>query len=97
MNLRRAADGGQVRPPAGVALGPWIRWLTDQQVVLFHGSPDGDITELLPRRTTPYLGGPSLEQDGRPRPGHLVDRLPGWSWSVTSGCSARPGRLARIV
>lgn len=45
-----AADGAPVRPE--VPTGPWVGWLTGQQSVLFHGSPDGDIDRLLPRRTS---------------------------------------------
>lgn len=48
----RVASGAQLSLPAEVSLGPWIQWVTRQQVVLFHGSADGGIEELLPRRTS---------------------------------------------
>jgi hypothetical protein len=46
------SGGGVVRPPAGVALGPWVRWLSDRDAVLFHGSDNGGLDALYPRRTS---------------------------------------------
>jgi hypothetical protein len=48
----RGAGGAVVQPPADVALGSWVGWLTDQDAVLFHGSADGGIDVLHPRRTS---------------------------------------------
>src|SRR6266487_4184972 len=46
----RTAGGGLVRPPAQVPLGAWLRWASDEQAVLFHGTGEGDIEEFVPRR-----------------------------------------------
>ena len=73
----RAAHGAQVRSPVGVALGSWIRWLTDQQVVLFHGSPDGAIAQLLPRRTSYELN----DEAGRGNLGAVYATDDGW-WAT---------------
>lgn len=46
------SGGGVVRPPAAVALGSWARWLSDREAVLFHGSDNGGLDVLYPRRTS---------------------------------------------
>ena len=48
----RGGGGGVVRPPADVALGSWVRWLSDRDAVLFHGSDNGGLDVLYPRRTS---------------------------------------------
>jgi hypothetical protein len=48
----RGSGGGVVRPPAGIALDSWVRWLGDRNEVLFHGSDNGDLDTLFPRRTS---------------------------------------------
>jgi hypothetical protein len=52
--LERAlgAGGAVVQPPAGLRLAPWVRWVTEQQVVLLHGSGDGHLDVLIPRRNS---------------------------------------------
>jgi hypothetical protein len=45
-----AAGGGPVRAPAGVPLAGWLRWASDEQVVLFHGTGEGGIDQFVPRR-----------------------------------------------
>jgi hypothetical protein len=44
------AAGGVVRPPDGVSVSGWLRWVADEQVVLFHGTGDGAIEEFVPQR-----------------------------------------------
>jgi hypothetical protein len=48
----RGSGGSVVRPPADVALDSWVRWLSDQNAVLFHGSDNGGLDVLYPRRTS---------------------------------------------
>jgi hypothetical protein len=47
-----SAGGGVVDPPPGLELSSWVRWLSDQGVVLYHGSPDPGHDVLVPRRTS---------------------------------------------
>lgn len=46
------AGGDAFDPPADLPRADWLRWVGEQQVVLFHGSPDGGIAEFVPRRTS---------------------------------------------
>jgi hypothetical protein len=48
----RAAGGGVVRPPDGVRVADWLRWAGDQDVLLFHGTGNGEIEQFVPRRTS---------------------------------------------
>jgi hypothetical protein len=48
----RGSGGGVVRPPDGMALDSWVRWLSDRNAVLFHGSDNGGLDVLYPRRTS---------------------------------------------
>ncbi|NEE04661.1 hypothetical protein [Phytoactinopolyspora halotolerans] len=47
-----SANGAVVEPVAGIDVGAWVHWLTQQDTVLFHGSQNGDIEALAPRRTS---------------------------------------------
>ena len=46
----RLAGGAEVQPPPHLALGDWLAWLPGRDELLFHGSPDGSIARLEPRR-----------------------------------------------
>jgi hypothetical protein len=48
----RDAGGAAVALPPGFALGDWLAWLTDRDEFLFHGSQDGSLGTLEPRRTS---------------------------------------------
>ena len=61
----RDAGGRTIQPPPDLALGRWVRWLTEQDSVLFHGSADGAIDRLLPRRTS-YELDDQAERGNRP-------------------------------
>jgi hypothetical protein len=52
LNKALNAQGAAVVPLAGIDLAAWVRWVTQQDMVLFHGSRDGDIETLIPRRTS---------------------------------------------
>ena len=52
LDQAQGVGGDALDPPADLPRADWLRWVGEQQVVLFHGSPDGGITEFVPRRTS---------------------------------------------
>ncbi len=86
----RAADGGVV-VPHGIALDAWIRWLTDQDVVLFHGSASGEIDELIPRRTSYEVN----DEAGRGNLPAVYATHDGW-WSLWFAIVERDGLRGTI-
>lgn len=86
----RAAGGGVV-DPVGIPLDSWIRWLTDQNVVLFHGSASGDLDELSPRRTSYEF----KDEAGRGNLPAIYATQDGW-WSLWFAIVARDGLRGTI-
>ncbi|HEX5494209.1 MAG TPA: hypothetical protein VFX70_06520 [Mycobacteriales bacterium] len=73
----RTRGGGPLHPPNTVRLGDWVRWATEHQAVLFHGSSDGGIDELSPRRTSYELN----DEAGRGNRGAVYATDDGW-WAM---------------
>jgi hypothetical protein len=46
----RRAGGAVLQPPDGLDLGDWLIWLTEREELLFHGSDNGELEVLQPRR-----------------------------------------------